>query len=238
MQRVVAAILVAAFWGISSHRGLLQAAGLDEARLAVEQWVQTRRLISQTQADWTNDKETLEQNLALLERELKAIEEQFAGLSTNNVEAEKERRLAEESLKSSEAALEEAARFAAGFQQEVETLLPRLPAPLLDLLKPLLNRLPNDGARTNATSAEHLQALVGVLNELDKFNNAVGVFSEKRQNREGAEFSAETVYVGLGAAYFVNESGEFAGRGSPGPKGWEWKIEPELAAAVREVVRI
>ncbi len=215
-----------------------RAAGLDEARSAVEQWVKTRQLISRTQADWANDRETLEQNIAMLERELRTIEEQFAGLSTNTVEAEKERRQAEESLKTSQAALEQAARFAAGFQQEVNQLVPRLPAPLQDLLRPFLNRLPAASAPRRITSPEHIQALVGVLNELDKFNNAVTVFSEKRRDQQGAEVAVETVYVGLGAAYFVNEAGDFAGWGTPGASGWEWKVEPGLAASVREVLRI
>lgn len=228
-------------WAVS---GLLllyasgRSAGLDEARSAVEQWVKTRQLISRTQADWANDKETLEQNLGLLERELKTIEAQFAGVSTNNVEAEKERRDAEESLKSSQAALEQAARFATGFQQEVGDLVPRLPTPLQDLLKPFLNRLPASSAPARLSALDHVQALVGVLNELDKFNNAVAVFSEKRSNGQGAEVSVETVYIGLGAAYFVNEAGDFAGTGIPGPGGWEWKVEPGLASAVKEVLRI
>ena len=61
-----------------------------------------------------------------------------------------------------------------------------------------------------------MQVLVGVLNELDKFNNAVNIFSEKRKNDQGDEVAVETVYVGLGAAYFVNDADDFAGMGLPG----------------------
>ena len=32
----------------------------------------------------------------------------------------------------------------------------------------------------------------------------------------------QTLYVGLGAAYFVNETADFAGVGTPGPNGWQW----------------
>jgi hypothetical protein len=87
-------------------------------------------------------------------------------------------------------------------------------------------------------ATERIQVVVAVLNELDKFNNAVTIFGEKRKNAKGEEVAAETVYVGLGAAYFVNDAGDFAGSGSPGPKGWEWSIQPELAGPIREVVRI
>jgi hypothetical protein len=79
---------------------------------------------------------------------------------------------------------------------------------------------------------------VGVLNELDKFNNAVSLFNEKRKNPKGDEVAVQTVYVGLGAAYFVNEAGDFAGTGTLGAQGWEWTAKPEIAPQVQEVVRI
>ena len=91
---------------------------------------------------------------------------------------------------------------------------------------------------TGRPALERVQILVGVLNELDKFNNAVNVFSEKRKNPKGEEAAVETVYVGLGAAYFVNEAGDFAGVGAPGASGWEWTTQNEIASAVREVIRI
>jgi hypothetical protein len=80
--------------------------------------------------------------------------------------------------------------------------------------------------------------LVGILNELDKFNNAVNVFNEKRKNANGEEVAVQTVYIGLGAGYFVNEAGDFAGVGAPGANGWEWSVKNEIAPTVHEVVKI
>ena len=79
---------------------------------------------------------------------------------------------------------------------------------------------------------------VGILNEIDKFNNALNVFSERRKTAKGEEVAVETVYIGLGAAYFVNDSGDFAGMGAPGANGWEWSLRPELGPAVKEVLKI
>jgi hypothetical protein len=124
------------------------------------------------------------------------------------------------------------------FQKDLTALLPRLPVPLQDLLKPFLNRLPAGSGTTQIKAVERVQALVGALNELDKFNNSLAVFSEKRRNSQGTEISVQTVYVGLGAAYFVNDTGDFAGVGSPGPNGWEWTVKPELAASVQDILRI
>jgi len=66
----------------------------------------------------------------------------------------------------------------------------------------------------------------------------VNVFNEKRKNPKGDEVAVQTVYIGLGAAYFVNEAGDFAGTGAPGANGWEWNIKNEIAPSVHEVVKI
>jgi septal ring factor EnvC (AmiA/AmiB activator) len=215
-----------------------EASPLNRARSSLEQWVETRQLISETRSDWQTDKESLGQTVQLYERELKSIEEQMSKVSTNNTQVDKERGQAEASLKTSNEGLDRAREFATVFEGKVAKVVPQLPGSLQETLKPLLARLPADPANTKMAVTERVQVLVGILNEMDKFNNAVNLFSEKRKNDKGEEVAVETVYVGLGAAYFVNDADNFAGLGAPGPNGWEWTTKPELASAIREVVRI
>ncbi len=211
---------------------------LAKTRTTLEQWVETRQLISKTRSDWQTDKETLEQTRQLFDRELQQVAEQMGKLSTNSTQVDKERTEAEAALKSSNEALDRAKQFTAGFEGKLAKLVPQLPVPLQEIIKPLLTRLPADTAATKMPVTERVQVLVGILNEVDKFNNAVNLFSEKRKNEKGEEVAVETVYVGLGAAYFVNDANNFAGTGAPGPNGWEWAIKSEIASPVREVVRI
>jgi hypothetical protein len=211
---------------------------LNETRSALEKWFEARQLSSRAKSDWQSDREMLQQTTALLERELKALEEQFTKLGTNSTQVERERLQAEALLKSSNDGLEEARHFATEFEPKVMKLAPQLPVPLQEILKPLLDRIPEDPANTKMLSTERVQVLVGILNELDKFNSAISVFSERRKNKRSEEVAVESVYVGLGAAYFVNEMGDFAGTGMPGPEGWEWTVKPEIAPSVREVIRI
>jgi hypothetical protein len=211
---------------------------LNEARSTLDKWVETRQLISKTRSDWQSDKELIEQSIQLFARELRAVEEQMTKLGTNSTQVEKERAQAEALLKSSNESLDRAKTFAREIEGKITKLAPQLPAPLQEILKPLLNRMPTDSTATRILATERVQVIVGTLNELDKFNNAVTIFSEKRKNQKGEEVAVESVYVGLGAAYFVNDAGDFAGLGSPGSNSWEWTIKPELASAVREAVRI
>jgi septal ring factor EnvC (AmiA/AmiB activator) len=210
---------------------------LVEARSNLEKWVEVRQLSSKTRADWQTEKETIEQTIQLLERELKSVEEQTSRIGTNSSQMEKERADAETLKHSSTEALDRARDFAADVEKQMQQRVPRLPAPLQEILKPVLARMPTD-PNTRMTAAERLQVAVGFLNELDKFNNSVSLFSEKRKNQKNEEVVVETLYVGLGAAYFVNAGGDFAGVGSPGAAGWQWTPRPELAAALKDVIRI
>ena len=211
---------------------------LDVTRATVEKWVEARQLLSRTRTDWEAEREMLQQTKALLQRELAAIDEQFSKLDTNNVQVEKERLQAQDTLKSSLDHLEGVHRFARDFEVRLRALVPRLPEPLQEQLKSMLARLPEDQTNTKMTAAERFQVIVAILNEMDKFNTGLTIASEKRKNDRGEEVAVETVYVGLGAAYFVNEAGDFAGLGTAGPTGWEWSVKNELASTVREMVRI
>ena len=233
--RLLAAVLAVALASSSTRAA---ESPVNEARATLEKWVETRQLISKTKSDWQADKESLEQTIALYERELKGIDEQMAKVSTNNTQVEKEMQEATALQKQSNEALNQVRQFATGFEAQVRKFAPQLPGPLQDIFKPMLARLPADPANTKMLAAERVQVLVGILNELDKFNNAVNVFNEKRKNLKGEEAAVQTVYLGLGAAYFVNEAGDFAGTGVPGAAGWEWNVKNEIAPAVKEVVKI
>jgi hypothetical protein len=211
---------------------------VTDARPVLEKWVETRQLISKTKSDWQADRETIEQTLQLFGRELKSVEEQMSKLSTNSSQMDKEREQAEALLKLSDESLARAKEFAVSFEGKIAGLVPQLPVPLQETLKPLLAKLPADSANTKMPVTERIQVSVGILNELDKFNNAVNLFSEKRKNDKGEEIAVETVYVGLGAAYFVNDADSFAGMGLPGANGWEWTVKSDLATSVREAIRI
>lgn len=227
--------LIAAAMVVASARAEVS---LIEARATLEKWVETRQLISKTKGEWQSDKEMLEQSVQLLDREIKSVEDQLTKAGVSNTQVEKERAQAEASLKLSSESLEQTRRFASDLEGKIIRLVPQLPAPLQEILKPLLVRLPVNSESTKMFATERVQVMVGILNELDKFNNAVSIFSDKRKNEKGEELAVETVYVGLGAAYFVNDTANFGGVGSPGIVGWQWTVRREVAVPVREVIRI
>ncbi|MBN9693792.1 MAG: DUF3450 family protein [Verrucomicrobia bacterium] len=209
---------------------------LTSARETVAQWVQTQQLISRTRADWESDREMLQQSKALFERELKSVQEELGKLSTNNSVAELERAKTESELKSMVEALESIKGIEADLEAQLKALKPLFPAPLTATIETLLNRLPATPESSKAGVSERMQTVVAILNEVDKFNNAIFVSNEKQPTEKGELLSVDIIYLGLGQAFFVAPNSDFAGVGVPTPEGWKWTRKDDLADTVRRAV--
>lgn len=210
---------------------------LTSTRSVVEQWVQARQLTSQTRVDWERDRELMLQTKALHERELATIAERFSRLSTNTTQADRDLAAVRSELAASDAALGRLKGVVASLEARSRGLLVTLPTPLRRQLDPLVLRLPAEGdANPKATVGERFQTVVAMLNEIDKFNATVTVVGEVQKNPEGAEVQVETAYLGLSQAWFVDKSGEYAGRGTPGTSGWVWEALPGIASDVRRAI--
>jgi hypothetical protein len=218
--------------------GLLQAAEhpLNEARSVLEQWVQTRQLVAKTRSDWASEKDVLEASARIFERELKDLDARVAALGEANAQVTRERQELQREKDALVEANDRARALASLHEQRVRSLTPRLPEPLQRRLEPLLSRFPEEGASTRLTAAERLQNLVGVLNEIDKFNGSISVESEIRANHTGMEVQVETLYVGLAQAYFVGEGGKFAGVSVPTPEGWQATERNELGPTIARAI--
>jgi hypothetical protein len=214
------------------------ASPLNETRETLAKWVETRQLTGKLRADWQADKETLEQSLKLFERELKTLQEQLGKTDSSSQQAQKERAELTREKEALLAASDQARDLAAALENRVKSLARAFPAPLTEKVEPLLKRIPADPANTKASPAERLQAIVGILNEVDKFNGSVSVVSEIQKSPAGAEVQVKTLYLGLGQAWFVDKAGEYAGVGLPSAEGWQWQARPELAPKISKAIAV
>lgn len=224
----------AAAWAAAAGADAPPAAGLAETRALIEQWVQARQLAGRTAAEWDTEKETLQQTKILFERELTAVAEQMSRVSTNSTQADAERLKAEAEITQATNALARLTSVVTGIETKIRAVTPLLPPLLLDTVEPFLNRIPTNAVVTKASAAERLQTVVGILNEIDKFNAAVTLANERQPDADGRLVSVDTLYFGLGAAYYVDAEGKLAGFGQPGPEGWKWTAAPEIGPAVQD----
>ncbi len=209
-----------------------------ETRTTLEKWVETRQLISKERSDWATDKEDLQQSLNLYEKESALLAEQIAKLEATTTQADKERdRLIEENDALSAAATT-IKTTVAQLEKRVLDLAKAFPPPLMERIEPLFKRIPTNPATARLSLGERMQNVIGILSEADKFNGNITVVTELKKNPEGQEVSVKTLYLGLGAAFFVDKSGQFAGVGVPTLDGWTWTPQNDLAQKISKTIYV
>lgn len=228
--------LVCAAWLVAARAGsAAQDAAPAEAGAVLEQWVRTRQTISKVRSDWQAEREMLEQTRLMLEGELKSLETELSQVQTQSTAVARERAEAEARKEEFEQALNLLASRLPRLEQRMRKLAPLFPEPLNRTVQPLLDRLAQEAG---LSQTRRLQALVTLLNEVEKFHTAVTLHPELRTGPGGKPVRVTVLYLGLGQGWYVDENGRVAGRGVPVEGGWRWVEDPALASRIREAVEV
>lgn len=211
---------------------------IDETRTALEKWVETRRIISQEKRDMVLAREMLNERIELVEREIESLGGKIKDAEDSIAEADKKRQeLIVENDKFKQASASLGGTLEA-LEGRTRQLVQRLPDPIRDRIKPLTQRLPDGDGQTKLSTAERFQNVVGILNEVDKFNREITAASEVRSLSDGSSVEVTALYVGLGQGYYANASGTLAGVGKATESGWQWQEANEVAVQISEAIAI
>lgn len=212
--------------------------GVEGVRTGLEKWVETRKVTSLEQRDWALGKEMLTERIELVQREIDSLKSKISEAQQSIGDADKKRAdLVTENDKLKEASAGLAESMVA-LEIRTRTLLKNLPDPIRERVKPLSQRLPENTGDTKLSFAERFQNIVGILNEVNKFNREVTVTSEVRTLPDGSSAEVTALYVGIGQAFYVSANGKTAGTGTATPEGWRWIANNDLAPQVAKAVAI
>lgn len=232
---IVIALLVVLLGAIAA--AFTQDAGekpdIEATRATLAKWLEIQQIISKEKRDWQTGRDVLEQRIALMKSETKTIKERLGETRSGIGEANEARReIVEEerALKAASASLE--ARITP-LEAKARRLIEMLPDPIRERVSLLSQRIPKDPANTKLSLGERYQNVIGVLNEVNKFNRDITVTSELRELADGSTAEVQTMYLGLGQAFYVTPSGERAGVGVPSPDGWVWEERNDIAGDVQ-----
>ena len=196
---------------------------IEATRETLTKWVETKQLISKEKSDWASGKDILEDRVRLAEAETTTVRDKLKEISAAVAEAQKKRdELAAQNDKL-KATAEKSKTMVIAAEKKLRPLLPQLPEPLREKLKPIIARFPEDSEKSTASMAERLQNVLGILDQASAFNSTVASVKELRTFPDGTRAEVTTVYLGLSQAYYTNREGTLAGIGHPGPDGWVWK---------------
>ena len=208
---------------------------IESTRDVLDQWVQTKQITSKEKSDWRLEQSILSDTLKLLSSELTRLDTSLEDLKDSATAADEDR----SKLTARKEEIAEASAVVEGSINALETQIKRvvktLPAPLVDRIKPLIRRLPENSANTKLSLGERVQNIVGILSQADKFNATLTQTSESRELDSGKVVEVRTLYWGLAMAYYVDAAGKYAGIGFPGKDGWEW---PQIEGAGPQIKQL
>lgn len=237
LQSVILSAL-ASVWLIWPAAVSAQNADLETARSAIEKWVETQRLLTQEKRDFELAKQMLNERIELVEREIASLQSKIADTEKAIADVDKKRAEMEqenETLKANAASL---AEMLTGLENRAKTLLARLPEPIRERVKPLSQRLPENPADTKQTVSLRFQNVVGILNEINKFNREITMSSEVRTLPDGSSVETAALYLGISQGYYVGAGNTVAGVGRASADGWVWKQHNAAAPAIADAIAI
>ncbi len=211
---------------------------IESVRAITKEWVAVEQAISSEAVAWLEKQTLLEDLTTTTKVEIDKIQSALAEIEATRSAADilrKELITQQESLRKNQKTI---LSFLREMEPELKTFEKSLPAPLLEKLASLYQRLPGDPSTTTLGIAERMQTVISILTGIHEFDRTITVSDEIRVLADGTEGEVQSVYLGLGAAYYRTRSGEDAGIGYPNSQGWTWESQPELNEAIAEVIAI
>lgn len=211
---------------------------VGDARSTLEEWVETQQIISEEKADWQVEESILEDTVTLLSSELERLNAALEDLEASATAADEERAELNQEKERLSAASSVIKASIGKLETEMKAIVKTLPAPLVEKIKPLIRRLPEDPEDTSLAIGQRVQNIVGILSQADKFNTTITQTSESREIENGKTVEVRTLYWGLAAAYYVDSSGQYAGLGYPTPDGWEWPRLDDAGETIKRLIDV
>lgn len=211
---------------------------IDDTKRALEKWVETQRVISQEKRDFAIAREMLNERINLVQREIQSLRDRIRDAESSIAEADRDReKLIQENEQLREAS-SSLGEILIALESRVTGLLVRLPEPIRERVKPLSQRIPDDPESASLSLSERFQNVVGILNEINKFNRDITVTSEVRPLPDGTSAEVTALYLGLGQGFYTGAKGTVAGVGTATPDGWTWTPANDAAAEIARAIAI
>ena len=225
-------ILRCALYGNLLTGALMLLAEIKETHAIIKEWVSTEQLISEEEKDWAMEKSVLLDLQQALGAEINELNTKLQETEEEAVGAAKQR---EDLTARKNAVLQATRSLHQGLDRAVaklERAFALLPTPVADHLAPYRKKLlPGKGVPL-LPLRQRVDAFVSLLQAMQNFHRSVTLERQEFTLDDNQSREFQVMYFGLGAAYFVNESGTVAGYGKPTSQGWQWTRSDSLAREI------
>ena len=202
-------------------------AQIKDTHKIIEKWIETKLIISEETSKWESEKAALTDIKDALSQEIEQLDKSLEMFQKEETTIEQERSKLtarkEDAQKSTLEIFEKLERL----RSEIDSIFKILPTPLGNKMIPFREKLDDQ----DLPLRKRLEIAVSILQSVHLFNRSV-TMERIEFTLEGKSREFMVIYFGLGAAYFVNESGTIAGYGKSVDDGWEWTRMDSLAPEV------
>lgn len=230
--------LVLATGLLAACQTILWASPLEDTVNTLQEWVDTERLISVSASEWESEKASMENLIAIYNEEATTLDKTIEDAEKDTSAAEVLRNDLQEQREATKKVEAKVVKAMIEAENKIKTLEPVLPPPLQQELAQLFKAIPDDPKESELPIGQRIQPIAAILTQVQKFNQVVTLVDDFREFEAGRSVQTETVYFGLGGAFYVDQADENAGIGVPGENGWEWTADNSLVSAIRSFVDI
>ncbi len=219
---------------------MTQKDSVETTRIVIEKWVETQQLISKEKHDWAMAQESLKNRIDMIKTEIDSLNEKIikGWKDVNEADASRADLFKEnEHLKDASKELD---KIITSLETKTLELNKKLPDTIRDSdrIKPLRQRISEDPNQSKLSLSQRFMNVIGILNELNKFNYEISVTSEVQKLKDNSSIEVTAMYLGLGQAYYVNANGTIAGVGRPSANGWSWESVDGAAKDIQDAISI
>ena len=214
---------------------------LNETRTLLEEWVRTETLISEEKSQWEVEKRILRDIAEVANRELQLLEIGIAGIQEKQTEGEQAKDLLLQRRKELDTLVQRLEHYLPVLEQQLLERVACFPQPLLDIIFLHVERIPKSNAAPGTELPNFVvraQNIAVILREADNFNSRITLDKPILELSNSKPKVYNVIYFGLGAAYFVDETGTIGGYGIPAEGGWQWKVTEKIAPRIKEAIAI
>lgn len=205
---------------------------IAQAREVIAGYVSTRQEIARLSNEWRTYQDITNRRVSLYEQEIARLRETIAANQEDTTQAERVIAGIREEIAELRRANDIVRDALPDLEGKLLELAQFFPDPLRNKVQPLLQRI----GRSRSAS-DGMAILIGILNEVDKFNSEFSMDSMQKRLPNGEIKLVDVVYVGLAVAYYADSDGLVGGIGSPAQGGWVWEDRSDLAPQIREAIR-
>lgn len=200
---------------------------IEQTQQAVSDYVFSRQQIAQSKNEWKVYKEVSDRRIEFFESEIESLLAQIEAAENTVSSAQETISAKQDEIAVLRRANKVVLDLAPEYEARIRNLSKSLPPPLTTKLSALLDSL---GKPKQA--AQRMAIVIGILNEIDKFNSEWTIDGDQVGNT-----TVNVLYMGLAMGFYADENGAVGGIMVPTADGWERREDNSLAPAISTLIK-